>query len=76
MKISELLSFYGTCCGQLWWVYTIARKEASHQDIQFLIGNFSVLTCSALLQALFGNGHLSYRKNVLLLLSVACGGDG
>ena len=75
MTILELLSFYGTCCGQPWWVYTIARVEASHRDIQFLIGNFSVLIFSILLQALLGNGHFSYRKNVLLLLSVACGGD-
>ena len=75
MKISELLSFYGTCCGELWWVYMIARVEASHREIQFLIGNFSVLTFSVLLEALFGNGHFSYRRNILLLLSVACGGD-
>ena len=75
MTISELLSFYGTCYGQLWWVYTIARVKASHREIQFLIGNFSVLIFSVLLQALFGNGHFSYGKNVLFLLSVACGGD-
>ena len=53
----------------------IARVEASHREIQFLIGNFSVLTFSVLLEVLFGNGHFSYRRNILLLLSVACGGD-
>ena len=63
-----------TCCGQLWWVYTIARVKASHREIQFLIVNLIVLIFTVLLQALFGNGHFSYGKNVLLLLSVACGG--
>ena len=62
--------------GQHWWVYTIARVEASHREIQLIICNFSVLRFLVLLQALFGNDHFSYRKNVFLLLSVACGGDG
>ena len=76
MTISELLCFYGTCCGQLWWVYTIVRVEAYHWEIQVLIGSFIVLIFSVLLQALFDIGHFSYSKNVLLLLSVACRGDG
>ena len=54
---------------------TITTVEAFRQEIQFLISNFRVLIFSVLLQALFGNGHFSYRKNVLLL-SVACRGDG
>ena len=67
MTIYELLSLYGTCCGQPQWVYMAVRVEASHQDIQFLIGNFSVLIFSVILQALF---------YFLLLLSAPCGGNG
>ena len=67
------MSFYGKCCGPVWRAYTIARVEAFNRKIQCQIGNFSVLIFSVLLQALSGTGHCSYRKNVLLLLSVTGG---
>ena len=58
---------FRSCCpfmecvvGQHWWVYTIARVEASHREIQLVICNFSVLTFLVLLQALFGNGHFAF----------------
>ena len=30
-KMSELLSFYGKCCGPVWRAYTIVRVEAFHR---------------------------------------------